>query len=89
MKSGKRIENALQAVYGFGQDGLEDEWRAANGLPPRVTPAPADPDQPDDIAAADEDDGGSSLALALGLAVAVIAAAVVVGLGGVLLARRL
>ena len=89
VKSGKRIENALQAVYGFGQDGLEDEWRAANGLPPRVTPAPADPDEPDDIAAADEDDGGSSLALALGLAVAVIAAAVVVGLGGVLLARRL
>ena len=89
VKSGKRIESALQAVYGFGQDGLEDEWRAANELPARVTPAPDDPDQPDDIAPTDEDDGGSSLALAIGLAAAVIAVAVVVGLGGVSLARRL
>ena len=89
VRSGKRIESALQAVYGFGQDGLEDEWRAANDLPLRVTPAPADPDQPDDIALTDEDDGGSSLALAIGLALAVLAVAVVVGLGGVLLARRL
>ncbi len=89
VKSGKRIESALQAVYGFGQDGLEDEWRAANDLPARVTPAPADPDQPDGIAPADEDDGGSSLALAIGLAAAVIAVAAAVGLGGVSLARRL
>ncbi len=89
VKSGKRIESALQAVYGFGQDGLEDEWRAANELPARVTSAPDDPDQPDDIAPTDEDDGGSSLALAIGLAIAVIAVATAVGLGGVLLARRL
>lgn len=89
VKSGKRIESALQAVYGFGQDGLEDEWRAANGLPPRVTPAPGDPDQPGDFSPADGDDGSSSLALVIGLAVAVIAVAGAVGLGGVLLARRL
>jgi len=88
VKSGKRIESALQAVYGFGQDGLEDEWRGANGLPARVTPAPDDPDQPDDVTPLDEDDGGSSLALTIGLVAAVIAAASVVGLGGVLLARR-
>ena len=89
VKSGKRIESALQAVYGFGQDGLEDEWRAANDLPARVTSAAADPDQPDDIAPTDEDDGGSSLALAIGLAIAIIAVAAAVGLGGVVLARRL
>ena len=89
VKSGKRIERALQAVYGFGQDGLEDEWRAANDLPARVTAAPADPDQPDDVTPLDEDDVGSSLALAIGLAIAVIAVAAAVGLGGVLLARRL
>ena len=89
VKSGKRIESALQAVYGFGQDGLEDEWRAANDLPARETPAAADPDQPDDIAPLDEDDGGSSLALVIGLAIAVIAVATAVGLGGVLLARRI
>jgi hypothetical protein len=89
VKSGKRIESALQAVYGFGQDSLEDEWRAANDLPPRATSAPADPDQPDDIAPTDDDDGSSSLALAIGLAAGVIGVAVVVGLGGVSLARRL
>ena len=89
VKSGKRIESALQAVYGFGQDGLEDEWRAANDLPARVTSSPADPDQPDGIAPTDEGDGGSSLALAIGLAAAVIAVAAAVGFGGVLLARRL
>ena len=89
VKSGKRIESALQAVYGFGQDGLEDEWRAANDLPPRETPAAAEPDQPDDIAPLDEDDDDSSLGLAIGLAIAVIALATAVGLGGVLLARRI
>ena len=92
VKSGKRIESALQAVYGFGQDGLEDEWRAANGLPARATPAPADPDQPNTSTPrtpTDEDDDGSSLALAIGLAAGVIGVAVAVGLGGVLLARRL
>lgn len=92
VKSGKRIESALVAVYGFGQDGLEDEWRAANDLPPRETPAAAEPDQPDqpdDVAPLEEDDDGSSLALAIGLAIAVIAVATAVGLGGVLLARRI
>jgi hypothetical protein len=92
VKSGKRIESALVAVYGFGQDGLEDEWRAANDLPPRETPAAAEPDQPDqpdDIAPLDDDDDGSSLGLAIGLAIAVIAVATAVGLGGVLLARRI
>ncbi len=94
VKSGKRIESALQAVYGFGQDGLEDEWRAVNDLPARATPAATDPDQPEtpappDPDQPDDDDGGSSLALAIGLAVGVIAVAVVVGLGGVLVARRL
>ncbi len=87
VKSGKRIESALQAVYGFGQDGLEDEWRAANDLPARVTPAPTDPDQPGDVAPPDED-GGTSLGLVFALAVGVIAVAGAVGLGGVLLARR-
>ncbi len=87
VKSGKRIESALQAVYGFGQDGLEDEWRAANGLPARVTPAPTDPDQPD-VASPSDDDGGMSLGLVIGLIVGVIAVAAAVGLGGVLLSRR-
>jgi hypothetical protein len=33
-------EDALREVYGFGLDGLEDEWRAAIGAAPRPTPAP-------------------------------------------------
>lgn len=35
MKSGSTIENALQTVYSFGRDGLDDAWRASVGLPPR------------------------------------------------------
>jgi len=37
------IDSALQAAYGFDQDGLEDQWRASNGLPPRQTPQPTEP----------------------------------------------
>ena len=87
VKSGKRIENALQAVYGFGQDGLEDEWRQANGLPPRQTEAP---DAPDDAAPSglSDDDGGGSLGLVIGLAAGVIGLAVVVGGLGIWMARR-
>src|SRR3990170_3141189 len=40
IKGGKRTDQALTAVYGFDQDGLEDEWRASLGLPPRETPPP-------------------------------------------------
>ena len=35
MRSGSTIESALQTVYGFGRDGLDDAWRASVGLPPR------------------------------------------------------
>ncbi len=42
IKGGKRIDAALEAVYGFDQDGLDNEWRAANGLAPRETPEPHD-----------------------------------------------
>ena len=89
VKSGKRTENALTATYGFGQDGLEDEWRAANGLPPRATEEPDEPDQPapNDVTN-DEDNGGTSIVLVIGLAVGVIALAGVVGVGGLLMARR-
>jgi hypothetical protein len=89
VKFGKRIESALEATYGFGQDGLEDEWRAANGLPPRATEELADPDQPaPNGVPAGEDDSGASTVLVIGLAVGVIALAAVVGIGGLLMARR-
>ena len=34
-KDGSTTDNALQQVYGFDQDGLEDAWRASLGLEPR------------------------------------------------------
>jgi hypothetical protein len=34
VKAGDLIDDALEAVYGFDQDGLYNEWRAANGLAP-------------------------------------------------------
>lgn len=35
LRDGLPIERALQQVYGFGVDGLEDEWRSAIGAAPR------------------------------------------------------
>ncbi len=37
LKEGTTIDKALQAVYGFDQDGLENAWRESVGLPPRET----------------------------------------------------
>ncbi|MDA0256540.1 MAG: peptidase MA family metallohydrolase, partial [Chloroflexi bacterium] len=34
VKAGNLIDDALEAVYGFDQDGLYNEWRAENGLAP-------------------------------------------------------
>jgi len=43
-KDGSTTDNALQQVYGFDQEGLEDAWRASLGLAPRqratTTPSP-------------------------------------------------
>jgi len=41
-KEGSTVDNALLAVYGFDQDGLEDDWRASLDLPPRERPTPAE-----------------------------------------------
>ncbi|MBI4283584.1 MAG: hypothetical protein HY663_03845 [Chloroflexi bacterium] len=42
---GLRIDEALQSVYGFDQDGLDNGWRSSLGLPPleNVKPAPVAP----------------------------------------------
>jgi hypothetical protein len=39
LRDGVAIEEALQAVYGFDVDGLEDAWRAAIGAKPRAQDA--------------------------------------------------
>jgi len=101
-KDGSTTDNALQQVYGFDQDGLEDAWRASLGLAPRqratVTPTAtptaaqpsptATPAQNNGSQAEDEgDDVPWATAAALGAA-GFAFVAVSLG-GGVFLARRL
>lgn len=101
-KDGSTTDNALQQVYGFDQDGLEDAWRASLGLAPRqratatptATPTAAQasptatPAQNNGSQAEDEgDDVPWATAAALGAA-GFAFVAVSLG-GGVFLARRL
>jgi hypothetical protein len=97
IQSGKRIDSALESVYGFDQDGLEDEWRAANGLPPRQTPEPTQPpaqDEPTDSPdnggpdSSATDDSGTSTTTVIIIAVATLALAALIGVAGLTLARR-
>jgi len=91
VKKGKRIGEALQAAYGFDQDGLEDQWRAFHGLPARETPpstlSPSASGQPP--TANGSSDGDSTPAgLIVGLVLGTLALAAAVGVAGVTLARR-
>ncbi len=92
IKKGKRIGEALQSVYGFDQDGLEDQWRAIHGLPARETPAPTPPpSSPAEIGSAPSntgDDGGTSTGLIVGIVLGTLALAAAVGAAGFVLARR-
>ena len=94
-KEGDTTAGALEAVYGFNQDGLENEWRASVGLPPRATPEPinggAEPAEPTlvvDVAA--DSNGGDGAPLALIIAIIGVTAVLAGGLvvTGMLLARR-
>lgn len=98
IKKGKRIDSALESVYGFDQDGLEDEWRAFMGLPARVTPVPTTPGasatprqtlgpSPAPGAGAGGGDGTSAGTIAA-LAAGVIALAALIGVLGLVIARR-
>ncbi|TMB69215.1 MAG: hypothetical protein E6J43_04735 [Chloroflexi bacterium] len=53
IKKGSTIDDALKAAYGFDQDGLDNEWRAAHGLPPRATAEPRQDQQPQTSAGGD------------------------------------
>lgn len=96
IKSGKRIDSALKAVYGFDQDGLEDEWRAANGLPARETPLATEPpaeDEPTDAPdggshVSPSDDGGTSSGTVIIIAAVTLALAALIGFAGFTLSRR-
>jgi hypothetical protein len=89
IKSGKTLDEALTDNYGFDQDGLENAWREANDLPPRETPEPTQAPQ---ITAApsqtEKDDGGTSTGTLVAIAAGIIVLALVVGAGGIMVARR-
>ena len=94
---GARANEALQQVYGFDQDGLENAWREQLGLPPRVEPTPEDDPAPQPTDDAPAPDGeGSNAQDGDGVPVLVIVAIVVLTMAlagsmlgaGLLLARR-
>jgi hypothetical protein len=96
IKGGKRIDAALEAVYGFDQDGLDNEWRAAHGLEPRDTPEPTQPaSDATDTPSNPQDDpqpengGGTSAAVIIALAAGLAVLAGALGLAGWTVARRL
>lgn len=91
---GATTAEALQQVYGVDQDGLENEWRASVGLPPREIPtqsgdnslvptAPRVPTQP-----ASRGDNGASIGLIIAIVALTVVLAGGLGVGGVLIARR-
>ena len=87
------VDKAFQAVYGFDQDGLDNTWRVAKGLSPRPTPAPTTPAPSVTPIVAPATGSSSSGGTSTGTVIATIAAitvlALVVGVGGVTIARRL
>jgi acyl-CoA-binding protein len=101
-KDGSTTDNALQQVYGFDQEGLEDAWRASLGLAPRqratatpsptataAQPSPAATPTPDNGSQAGGDGGDVPWATAAALGAAGFAFVAVSLGGGVFLARRL
>jgi hypothetical protein len=95
IKGGKRIDAALEAAYGFDQDGLEDEWRAALALPPRPTPEVTQPPEPsptDESGSTpiqrESGGGGTSAGVVIGLALGTLALAGALGALGWGLARK-
>ncbi len=96
-KAGDTTGGALEQVYGFDQDGLENEWRESVGLPPREeapsdepTDGPGD-DPAEPTRAPDAADNGNSSGSAVLIIVVIGVTAVVAGglvIAGLMLARR-
>ncbi|MEO6198221.1 MAG: peptidase MA family metallohydrolase [Dehalococcoidia bacterium] len=89
VKSGERIDGALETVYGFDQDGLEDEWREANDLPARETQEPESQETDAPSVVPKTDDGGSSIVMILIIVGIILTLAAGVGGLGIVLARKL
>ncbi len=96
-KEGAATGEALEQVYGFDQDGLENAWRESVGLPPRdvvtpeadLVPTPADTPTTEEQEAPSSDDGGGA-SVAVIAAIAALTALLAGGLvgAGLILARR-
>lgn len=94
IKAGKGVDKSFEAVYGFDQDGLDNKWREANGLPAREAPAPTTeaPSRttvPTLAPVKSGSDGGTSTGTIIAITAAIIVLAGVVGVGGIMLARKL
>lgn len=98
IKSGNTTDDALVTVYGFDQDGLENEWRASVGLPPREDSSgdteepmptfPASSGGEGDGSESADDDTGTSAGAIVGVAIAVVAVVGTLGVAALVLRRR-
>jgi hypothetical protein len=94
---GATTTEALEQVYGFNQDGLENAWRESVGLPPREAPTPdphgaveptqAPPGDGNGAAQPGDDDGAPIVLIAIIAVLTVVLAGALVG-AGLVLARR-
>ena len=99
-KEGATTADALEQVYGFNQDGLENAWRASVGLPPREAPTPGgDQGQVapteavptgENVSSGSASADGGGVAIGFIVAIAVLTLVLAGGFvgAGVLLARR-
>ena len=94
MPTARPSTNALKAAYGFDQDGLDNEWRAAHGLSARATAEPTQEQQQGSSGSqsqpqTDNGGGGTSTFVLIALAAGLVVLAGAVGLAGWAVARRL
>jgi hypothetical protein len=93
LKQGATTAQALEQVYSFDQDGLENVWRASVGLPPRqpVTPEAAAGQatpSPTDTANTSGNGGGAPVGVIAAIIVVTVLLAAGLAGAGVFLARR-
>jgi hypothetical protein len=101
-REGSTINNAFESIYGFDQLGLENEWRASVGLPPRAASASPTPRATEearapvtpstggnqDSASTTEDNDTEVVTIAIVIALAALALAALIALGMVVVQRR-
>ena len=84
-KEGATTAGALEQVYGFDQDGLENAWRDSVGLGPRQAPT-LDPDRTDPAPVSDDDSASTTVVIAV-VALAALFVVVLLGAGAVVIRR--